>query len=129
MLIGGILGYVFREKVETTLRNGMEGSLKDYGNYRPVTNAWDETQSRLMCCGINSYRDWQDKIPDSCCKPVLGRTQRCNLLVENHNSFTLYLQGCLPIVKKYVKDHAVIIGSAGIVVALITVSIFVLVFF
>lgn len=46
MLVGGILGYVFRGKVEITLRNGMTGSLRSYGNYKPVTEAWDETQTR-----------------------------------------------------------------------------------
>ncbi|RZC33326.1 CD151 antigen, partial [Asbolus verrucosus] len=117
MLIGGILGYVFREKAETTLQNAMFGSIKSYGNYRPVTEAWDETQTRLMCCGVNDYRDWKDQIPDSCCKLVLGRRQRCNLLVENHNAFTLYMRGCLEVTKEYVKEHAVIIGSAGVVVA------------
>jgi tetraspanin-11 len=122
MLIGGILGYVFREKVDTTVRNGMLGSLKDYGNYRPVTDAWDETQMRLMCCGVHDYKDWRDNIPDSCCKPVLGRRQRCNLLVEHQNSFTLYTRGCLDVTKEYVKEHAVIIGSAGVVVACLMVS-------
>lgn len=48
MLVGGILGYVFRGKVETTIRIGMESSLRDYGNYKAITDAWDETQTRLV---------------------------------------------------------------------------------
>ncbi|KAG5876645.1 hypothetical protein JTB14_012990 [Gonioctena quinquepunctata] len=46
MLVGGILGYVFREKVQTTIRIGMEGSLRDYGVHQSITDAWDETQTR-----------------------------------------------------------------------------------
>lgn len=55
MLIGGILGYVFRAKVEKTIRLGMDRSLSDYGSYRPITEAWDETQQRLQCCGVYDY--------------------------------------------------------------------------
>lgn len=48
MLVGGILGYVFRGKVETTIRIGMESSLRDYGIYKAITEAWDETQTRYV---------------------------------------------------------------------------------
>lgn len=123
MLVGGILGYVFRAKVETTLRNGMIGSIRSYGNYNPVTDAWDETQARLHCCGVNSWKDWKDQIPDSCCRePVPGKRQRCNLLVENQNSFTLFQDGCYNVTAEYVKQHAAVIGGAGIIVAGLMVS-------
>lgn len=58
MLIGGIIGYVFRAKVEKTIRLGMERSKSDYGNYKPITDAWDETQSKLHCCGVYGYEVW-----------------------------------------------------------------------
>lgn len=47
VLIGGVLGYVFREKVTHTMRQEMHSSLKFYGNRRPVTQSWDSTQERL----------------------------------------------------------------------------------
>ncbi|XP_017779905.1 PREDICTED: CD151 antigen [Nicrophorus vespilloides] len=118
MLVGGILGYVFRAKVENTMKNTMIGSIRSYGNDRPVTEAWDEIQSRLQCCGVSGAVDWTDQIPDSCCRePVPGKRQRCNLLVEHQNSFTLFQRGCYNVTIDYVKDHAAIIGGAGIVVA------------
>ncbi|CAH0561017.1 unnamed protein product [Brassicogethes aeneus] len=117
MLVGGILGYVFRGKVEITLRNGMTGSLRFYGNYRPVTEAWDETQTRLECCGIDSPQDWKGNMPESCCKLVLGRRQNCRFLGENNNHFTSFQRGCYDVTVQYVKSNAVIIGTAGIVVS------------
>lgn len=45
MFVGAILAYVFREKLETTIRLGMERSLGDYGNIKEITEAWDETQT------------------------------------------------------------------------------------
>lgn len=117
MLVGGILGYVFREKVETTLRNSMYGSIRLYGNNKAVTDAWDETQSRLHCCGVNNYLDWKDFLPDSCCQePVPGKKQRC---LPGYS--TLYQNGCLNITTEFVKDHAKIIGAAGIIVACLMV--------
>ncbi|CAH1100962.1 unnamed protein product [Psylliodes chrysocephalus] len=121
MLIGGILAYVFREKIDNTIRIGMESSLRDYGNYQPVTNAWDETQTRLRCCGIYSYRDWQNRIPLSCCKMTAsGVRLPCQNVGEN-NHFTIFEQGCLNVTKEYVKSHAIIFGTAGIIVACLMV--------
>ncbi|KAJ8984374.1 hypothetical protein NQ317_003522 [Molorchus minor] len=122
MLVGGILGYVFRGKVETTIRIGMEGSLREYGNYRPITEAWDETQTRLKCCGIDGPKDWELKIPESCCKMIAsGARIKCQTLGETNNSFTIYGNGCLNATTTFVKDHALVIGTAGIVVSCIMI--------
>lgn len=123
MLVGGILGYVFRGKVETTLENAMYASMRSYGNYAPVTNSWDETQRRLRCCGVRGPHDWLDRLPDSCCREsVPGRSQRCQIVVQQ-DSFILHRDGCLFVTKRFVKDHAVIIGTAGVIVACLMVNI------
>ncbi|CAG9831190.1 unnamed protein product [Diabrotica balteata] len=117
MLVGGILGYVFRGKIDQTIRLGMESSLRDYGQMKEITNAWDETQTRLKCCGIYGYRDWQNNIPTSCCKTTSnGNRVPCHSVIGN-NEFTIYERGCLDVTKEYVKAHAVVIGTAGVVVA------------
>jgi len=117
MLIGGILGYVFREKIEKTIRLGMDRSLNEYGSYKPVTVAWDETQSRLKCCGVYEYRDWKDRIPDSCCKTTAAGTPIKCQEIEVKNEFTIYTRGCLNVTMEFVKAHAVIIGTSGVVVS------------
>lgn len=124
MLVGGILGYVFRGKVETTLENAMYASIRSYGNYEhpAVTQSWDETQRRLMCCGVRGPHDWSDHIPDSCCREsVPGRSQRCQIVVQQ-NALIMYKDGCLFVTKRFVKDHALVIGSAGVVVACLMVN-------
>ena len=72
MLIGGILGFVFREKVSLTMRQEMKSSLKFYGNRQQVTQSWDITQERLRCCGVDNFRDWVGRIPASCCQETYG---------------------------------------------------------
>lgn len=125
MLVSGILMYVFRGIVETSVRNTMEGSLRFYGNSRPVTDAWDETQTRLHCCGIFGPNDWQNRIPISCCKQTAsGVRVKCQQLGESNNEFTRFSRGCLEVTKEYVKSHAVVIGTAGIVVSCIMVMVY-----
>ncbi|CAH1993257.1 unnamed protein product [Acanthoscelides obtectus] len=124
MIVGSILAFVFRSKVITTIRLGMESSLRDYGNIKYITEAWDETQTRLKCCGVYGYRDWQSKIPESCCKLTsLGQRLQCQALGENNNHFTIFTEGCLEVTKEFVRDQAIVIGSSGIVVSIIMVSI------
>ncbi|KAI4463358.1 tetraspanin [Holotrichia oblita] len=102
----------------------MYASIRSYGNYEhpAVTQSWDETQRRLMCCGVRGPHDWSDHIPDSCCREsVPGRSQRCQIVVQQ-NALIMYKDGCLFVTKRFVKDHAVIIGSAGVVVACLMVN-------
>ena len=121
MLIGGILGYVFREKVQLTMRREMTSSLKLYGNRRAITQAWDQTQTRLKCCGIDSWQDWQSKgsIPESCCQETYGGQRKpCE---SAPSSLTLYSNGCLNVATTFIREHAAIIGGAGIGVAILII--------
>lgn len=47
MLIGGVLGYVFREKLLNTLEREMSGSLRLYDHRKSVRDAWDTTQTQV----------------------------------------------------------------------------------
>lgn len=99
----------------------MKSSLKFYGNRRVITQAWDTTQERLFCCGVDSWRDWQtfEAVPQSCCKESFGgQRQSC---IESSSPSLLYSQGCLNVTSNYARQHASIIGGAGIVVALLIV--------
>lgn len=115
MLVGGILGYVFREKVHTTMEQEMQSSLRIYYTNRNVQRAWDDTQEKLQCCGVTNNRDWQPEPPDSCCKIrniATSFARKCTQLPNN-----IYDHGCLNVTERFVKDHAAIIGGAGIGVA------------
>ncbi|XP_059608326.1 tetraspanin-9 [Phlebotomus argentipes] len=121
MLIGGILGYVFREKVSQTMRQEMHSSLRLYGNRYRVTEAWDQTQRRLRCCGVEFYRDWtlHGRIPESCCQETFGGQRKpC---VESPTPANIYNKGCFNVTATYVRDHAAIVGGAGIGVAILMI--------
>uniref|UniRef100_U5EU03 Tetraspanin n=1 Tax=Corethrella appendiculata TaxID=1370023 RepID=U5EU03_9DIPT len=121
MLIGGILGYVFREKVALTMRQEMYSSIKLYGNRRTVTQAWDTTQERLKCCGVEDWHDWQryGQIPESCCQETYGGQRKpCR---EAPSALSLYNNGCLDVASKFIRDHAALIGASAIIVAILLI--------
>lgn len=47
MLIGGVLAYVFREKLVNTLEREMTSSMRVYDSRKAVREAWDMTQSKV----------------------------------------------------------------------------------
>jgi tetraspanin-11 len=121
MLIGGILGFVFREKVTQTMKQEMNSSLKLYGERYTITNAWDMTQERLKCCGVDSWRDWQKYglLPESCCQETYGGQKKpCR---DSPSALTLHSNGCLAVTTTYIRENAVIIGAAGITMAILMV--------
>ncbi|KAL5013669.1 hypothetical protein ScPMuIL_007939 [Solemya velum] len=88
-LIGGILAYTLRSKIESFTLKQMRVSLNSsYGFDLELTDAWDSMQKLFGCCGvqgeINSTESWayyktytywfsnqtvdRQYVPDSCCK-------------------------------------------------------------
>lgn len=119
MLLGGILGYVFREKVASTMRQEMFSSMKFYGGRREITAAWDDTQTKLGCCGVESYNDWKGRIPESCCQETYGnQRQPCR---DNPSSSTVFNRGCLQVSTEFMRRNASQLGLGGIIVAIIMI--------
>lgn len=121
MLIGGILGYVFSEKVELTMKQEMFSSIKLYGVRRQVTNAWDVTQTRLKCCGVNSFRDWLGKLPHSCCQEIDRDGIQRKPCQDNPTLSNTYNNGCYEVGSAFIQDRANVIGASGIIVALLMI--------
>lgn len=124
ILIGGILGYVFREKVEFTMKQEMRATIRLYGQRKLVTKAWDETQSRLHCCGVDYFRDWKGNAPPSCCIEIYGGQRKpC---VGIHTLANTYNDGCYNVTAMALQRNANIISGTGI--GLSFIMIFALVF-
>lgn len=121
MLIGGILGYVFREKVELTMKQEMQSSITLYESRKQVTYAWDTTQSRLRCCGVQSFRDWRGKIPYSCCQEIDRDGIQRKPCQSNPTLSNVYNDGCYEVGLRFIKDRAQVIGLSGIIVAILMI--------
>ncbi|CAK1578689.1 unnamed protein product [Parnassius mnemosyne] len=116
-LVGGILQFVFREKVHTTLDREMFASIPYYGVKHEYTKAWDDTQTFLQCCGVRSHNDWNGNVPESCCKEVYtGKRLDCK---SSPNPTTMYTDGCLEKAVNFLRENAVNVGATAIVTAII----------
>lgn len=68
----GISACLFKADLDDILRESMRKSINR--STRDDLIAWDKTQSRMQCCGIDGTYDWTDnrqggRIPASCCNP------------------------------------------------------------
>ncbi|XP_015593363.1 tetraspanin-9 isoform X2 [Cephus cinctus] len=123
MLVGGVLGYVFREKLVDTMHREMKSSLLQYDKHASIRTAWNTTQTLMQCCGVDSWRDWHRnnlELPDSCCREIEpGRRFHCNTGPDTVIATTTYLEGCVNRTQVHLQKHAAVLGGAGIAVALL----------
>ncbi|CAG2180329.1 unnamed protein product [Oppiella nova] len=120
MLIGGILGYVFRNQVDDRMNREMISTVALYNNDTAVTEAWDSVQKNFRCCGISvngakGYQIYQrqnrpsfgggtgkDKVPKSCCKDPNGNQERtCTQTPDD--PLQVYQEDCYAKMKDFVK--------------------------
>ncbi|KAE9556169.1 hypothetical protein FO519_000657 [Halicephalobus sp. NKZ332] len=121
----GIMGYFegdsVRERVKYALHTTINRTHKaeNYAvNQMAVT--WDEMQSALECCGVESYKDWfnfsgwpsNKFVPDSCCIPAefAGDNALHNCGKHEGNSDKWFHQGCHELFTDWLLQHTRIIG-------------------
>eukprot|EP00095_Tigriopus_kingsejongensis_P005911 maker-scaffold392_size185621-snap-gene-0.18 protein:Tk05911 transcript:maker-scaffold392_size185621-snap-gene-0.18-mRNA-1 annotation:"Tetraspanin-1" len=134
LLIGGVLGYVFRNQVEDNLRPEMKHTIEEYNPSKPddpVTAAWDDTQRNLQCCGMGltnmedePWMAWKmnsrvnpattdGMVPVSCCRvDDFGSALNCT----DDNPVILskiYRADCFNKGLSFVKGHAMYLGGVA----------------
>uniref|UniRef100_T1PF15 Tetraspanin n=1 Tax=Musca domestica TaxID=7370 RepID=T1PF15_MUSDO len=98
--------------------------MKEYNptHTNDVTFMWDYVQRTFTCCGVESYKDWNTvlngSLPLSCCRNPVGHVGSftCTMNNEDVNRYSL---GCLSEFSNYIAAHAVSLGAAGVVIAII----------
>ncbi|XP_058456331.1 tetraspanin-9-like [Malaya genurostris] len=97
----------------------MHETITQYGRRRMMTISWDITQEELKCCGVDSFADWRNRIPDSCClEDHDGRKRPCQ---ELQTSVTIFRSGCFNAVSKELLRNASILGGAGLGLAFVMI--------
>lgn len=125
-LSAGIAGYVCRDAAKEVLTTKLTESMVNYGkNDTVITTLWDVIQRNFECCGAKSPDDWENvakmsngttTVPQSCCNPPSGFAPfTCNA-TSTPPRFT---EGCTDKFGEFVRDKAVVIGGAGVTIALI----------
>ncbi|KAM7350928.1 tetraspanin 29Fa [Cochliomyia hominivorax] len=123
-LAAGISGYVLRSDAEALIKGTLSDSMASYNTTKTndVTVMWDYVQRTFTCCGVESFKDWskyfEKELPLSCCSlpnGVVGNFS-CTTYNDDTNRYSL---GCLTEFSNFIAAHAVSLGAAGIVIAII----------
>jgi len=118
-----ICAFVYRQKVESGFDNGLDEAMDRYRTDSDLKTAVDGLQTRLQCCGRNSYKDWFDidwseprerrSVPPSCCKkPNCANTDLPDS--SSNDTLPVYADGCIMKVTKFVDSNFLLIGGVAI---------------
>lgn len=65
-VILAILLFVYEQKLNKYVADGLTDSIQRYQSDNSTKVAWDSIQSFLQCCGVNGTSDWPSNPPASC---------------------------------------------------------------
>ncbi|XP_015604402.1 CD63 antigen [Cephus cinctus] len=122
-----ISAYALQGGIKSLLAEHINATMYDYEQNSEAKVAVDFMQSRLRCCGFDSYLDWKNVlsdetngqgVPDSCCA--------WNTVVNEFNNITecagIYEEGCIGRLSIIVHRSALYLGTGAIAIALIQMT-------
>ncbi|XP_065347248.1 tetraspanin-6-like [Cloeon dipterum] len=115
-LTSGILIFTYQDSITSEVRDNMVSQAKVYtvaglsNNEAAATLAWDNTQLRFKCCGVNNFKDWRAYRPQ-----LRGSPNSCSCKTEEeycNQELNVFDQGCY---KRMVEDGNVFLFAiAGV---------------
>ncbi|XP_043824469.1 tetraspanin-8 [Dromiciops gliroides] len=123
-IAAGVVGFVFRSKVEKTLKSVFESEVKILNESNPESENFrknlDKMQQKFKCCGlIHGAADWGnnfDKYSASCECTNEGKS-----ICVQYKGKTVYKESCGERIISYLKKHLVIIGGIAFGVAVVEI--------
>lgn len=127
-IFAGIMGFVFRNEVESLLKKelkvGIEEKYNDT-NQSGLKEAWDKVQRTLSCCGIDNHTNWYENhvwskkkrnwVPDSCC---VHEIKGCG---QNQANVAIHQKACFEEIKEWIKSNFYIVGVLSITIGVLQV--------
>ncbi|XP_072415174.1 tetraspanin-10 [Chiloscyllium punctatum] len=138
-IIGGVVVYAQRDRIEHFLKNSMTLGVKRYQDDPDVRFIINEIQQGLMCCGVESYHDWQLNMyfncsspgvhacgaPASCCINPQENGTQCGFGTLHMEEVTaqnyIYLRGCMSQLTSWFNSNTDSIGAFGVILMVIQV--------
>lgn len=106
MLRAGIPAVSTRPKLERVLEEKFHELLPLDKASEDVKNMADSLQRQLHCCGLFSYKDWEDNIPDTCLcdqeEEMEGQCQSVSYQGVLMRQKSVYIKTCFPVILHYV---------------------------
>lgn len=122
-LVAGISGFVFRHEIKDTFLRTYTEAIHNYNGKDEASLAVDDIQTKLRCCGVQSYYNWTSSsysaeygIPPSCCFDI----NDCK--PEDMRNMTIaatkvYQRGCYELVTSFMETNMGIIAGVAFGIA------------
>ncbi|XP_059140731.1 tetraspanin-36-like [Physella acuta] len=123
-VLAGVLGYIYRKKVEGILEDDLMEAIDKY-NILVNKEQIDYMQTEFECCGVRNATDWEKsaywkqnhtkEVPLSCCKTDIGNATCSPIL----GSSTIFNKGCLNELNDQFRKNLVYIATSVVFLAVI----------
>lgn len=110
------------------MKDTLKKSLDKYYDNKSDRIAWDNVQTKLECCGVESPNDWPEKKrPITCCHKITDRAEppedfHCKSAAPGDD--ILYSTGCFDKLQMKAESNAKILIGVGIGIAFVEVIFF-----
>ncbi|XP_069703024.1 CD63 antigen-like [Periplaneta americana] len=118
-LAAGLAGYLLQEGLKDYLVTTLTDAMPQYGHDTEITETIDFMQSRLQCCGLDSYKDWDGKLDRTTEGVITFQNMTLPHSCVTDDSEYIYGNGCLSRMEYVVGQSAVMLASAAISIALL----------
>lgn len=117
-IIAGILGFIYKKKVEDYASEGLKRAVKDYFNKEEpgAKEFLDWAHDRFDCCGNNGSSDFNNATKNDTCGLDNG-VRTCHK--DNDCAKTLYKVGCKSSFSEFIKKNLVVVGVIALSIAFV----------
>ncbi|XP_002161461.1 23 kDa integral membrane protein [Hydra vulgaris] len=117
-IVAGILGFIYKNKVQEYAVDGLKRAVKEYENKDEpgASELLDWAQLKFECCGANGPSDYKNLTKNETC----GTTQGVKTCHKNKDcAKKLNNEGCKSKFEQFIKKNLVVVGVIALSIAFI----------
>ncbi|NWQ60281.1 TSN1 protein, partial [Neopipo cinnamomea] len=121
-----VVALVYTSLAESLLSAVVTPVLKEkYGEDETFTTIWNTTMTKVHCCGLNNYTDFNDSVwyekhesyPPQCCG-LINSTEICNVTLAAQRNVT----GCFGQILEEIRTNAGVAGGVAAGIAALEIA-------
>ncbi|XP_046744392.1 CD63 antigen [Diprion similis] len=122
-----VAAYFLQDGVKDVLSDLIDSNIQQYENNQEAAFAVNFLQSKLHCCGYESYKDWDGVlatdendmgVPNSCCSWYTAADDYYNVTM----CASVYEEGCISRMAVIIHRSALYLGTGAIAIAMIQMT-------